>query len=146
MKIEATVLIDIDGDEASAIKTVANILAMYEIVGIKRHEKKRTGPQNNSLHLWLTQLAKELNDAGFDLKSITREGYKIPCTMNNLKEEIWRPTQISLFGKKSTTKVSTTQIQEIYLVIDKAISERTGVHVEWPSIESLMNDYETNMR
>lgn len=144
MKIEATILIDIDGDEASAIKTVANILAMYEIVEVKKHQKLRTIKQNRALHVYFTQLAQELNESGQDMKQVIR--VPISWSAYSVKEYLWRPLQKAMLGKDSTTELNTEEIEKIYDNMNRIIGERTGVCVPWPSIESLTNDYETNMQ
>lgn len=140
MKIEATVLIDIDGDEASAIKTAATLLAMYEIVEIKKYQKQRTIKQNRALHVYFTQLAQELNESGQDMKQVIR--VPISWSAYSVKEYLWKPLQKAMLGKDSTTELTTDEIDKVYDNMNRIIGERTGVYVEWPSIESLMNDYE----
>jgi hypothetical protein len=140
MKIEATVLIDIDGDEAPAIKTAATLLSMYEIVEIKKYQKPRTIKQNRALHVYFTQLAQELNESGQDMKQVIR--VPISWSAYSVKEHLWKPLQKAMLGKDSTTELTTDEIDKVYDNMNRIIGERTGVYVPWPSIESLMNDYE----
>jgi hypothetical protein len=101
--------------------------------------KTRTLRQNNSLHLYFEQLAEALRDAGYDMRSIIREGIPIPCTAYHIKESLWRPTQKQMLGKDSTTKLTTEEIDKVYDVINRAIGERFGIYVPFPCIENLMD-------
>jgi hypothetical protein len=103
--------------------------------------KQRTLQQNKSLHLWLDMLASALNDAGYhqnDRKLIVLD---VPFTKENLKENVVRPYMRALYPDyESTTELSTTELQDLYQALDQVIAERTGVHVEYPSLESLSEE------
>lgn len=101
--------------------------------------KRRTEQQNKALHLWFTLLAEALNSAGYDMKKVMH--VDIPWTDYNIKEFLWRPVQKAMFGKVSTTQLDTGDIDKIYDVVNKTIAERTGIHVPFPSIEHLMEEY-----
>ena len=101
--------------------------------------KPRTAKQNNSIWLFCELLAKRLSDAGFDMRTFPfREGLEIPFTKSAVMDLFWRPIQDAMFDKGSTRKLSTVEVQKVYEAVDRAISERTGVHVEWPCEDSLM--------
>jgi len=52
---------------------------------------------------------------------------------------IWKPTQETLFETRSTTKLTTKQIDEVFEVIHQALAN-IGVEIQFPSIETqLMN-------
>ena len=98
----------------------------------------RTPQQNKSLHKWLNDLAQELNASGQSMGDGKLIRMPIRYTGENLKELVLRPYMNALFPNiESTTQLSTTQIQELYQALDQIIAERSGVHVEWPSEESL---------
>lgn len=99
-------------------------------------EKKRTELQNRSLHLYFTQLAEALNDAGYDMKKTIRQEIDIYWTPYNIKEFLWRPVQNALYGKKSTTQLTTAEIDKVFELVNKTIGERTGVHIDWPCVEN----------
>lgn len=102
------------------------------------HEQNtRTLKQNSSLHLYFTLLADELNSAGYDMKKTIRQEVDIPWNAYSIKEYLWRPLQEAQLGKKSTTELTTTEIDQIYDTLNRVIGERTGVSVAFPSIESL---------
>lgn len=98
----------------------------------------RTNQQNRALHLWLTMLAEQLNDAGFSVNDKVVFQAEISFTKENIKESAVHPVMMALFPEvDSTAKLTSTQLQDVYSHVDRAISERTGVHVPWPTQEQL---------
>lgn len=100
-------------------------------------DKIRTLAQNRALHLCFKQLANLLNESGIDYTKLVIKA-DIPWSSEMCKELIWRPVQKAYSGTESTTKLKTTDIDAIFSVIIKSVSELTGQTLEWPSIESLM--------
>jgi hypothetical protein len=94
--------------------------------------KPRTDKQNNSLHLYLSQVAKALNDRNITFQMFFNEGYQVEWTKEICKNELWRPIQKAVTGKQSTTKPKTDQYSEIYEYLNRKLAEH-GVHVPWPS-------------
>lgn len=140
MRIEATIQLDIEapteGEALAVLEGRMNVIGV-EIIRARKLTNTRTARQNNALHLYLEQLATALREGGFDLKSVLKQDADIPCTPENLKENVWRKVQIAMFNKKSTTKLETDEVSKIYEVVDKTISERTGVTLPFPSMESM---------
>lgn len=104
---------------------------------VERIEKTRTIPQNRAMHLYFTQLAEALNDAGMDMRAVIRTNVEIPWTPVSIKEYLWRPVQNKSLRKKSTTELTIGEIDKIYEAVNRVVGERTGVHVPFPSIETL---------
>lgn len=105
------------------------------IVAIK--DGRRTEPQNNSLHLWLSQVATILNDAGIDqilfLEKLSGKA-EIPNTTISLKDRFWKPILKAMTGKESTTKMDTKEPDAIYQTACRILSTNFGiVPPEWPS-------------
>lgn len=104
------------------------------------NNKPRTNQQNAALHLLFRQIADELNASGFDVRATLKKDFELIWTQHLVKELLWRPVQKIVCGKKSTTQINTEEINQIFDIINKALSERTGVSFIFPSIESLMQD------
>jgi hypothetical protein len=87
--------------------------------------KKRTLSQNNSLHLWFTQIAEMLNETG---QTYTNE-MGIPCvyTMELLKEVYWKPTQKQLFDIESTKEMTGTILNNLIDSFTLWLSESKGI-------------------
>jgi hypothetical protein len=100
----------------------------------------RTKRQNDSIHLYCTQLAEAMNEAGYDLKTIVEMIVKagVPLTKDNVKETIWKPIQMSMFTIDSTTALDTKQVSEVYETINRDIVP-TGIHIPFPSITQLID-------
>lgn len=100
---------------------------------------QRTTTQNASMHKYLALIAHDLAESGQDMRKIVK--LPITPTMENVKENMWKPVMNALYpDKTSTTKLSTTEIQEVYETFNAAISERLGVGRDWPSIDSQLNE------
>lgn len=129
-------------DSRKGKETVGKLLNNLGIhsFDIKEEKKRRTDAQNRALHLYLTQLAEKLNDAGFDMRATISDGVDIPWTPQTVKENLWRPIQEAYLNKKSTTKLDTTDIDKVYDILNRTIGERTGVSVQFPCVEDLINN------
>jgi hypothetical protein len=101
----------------------------------------RTEQQNKALHLYCEQLSHALNDAGYEMKAVLAvKAVDVPWSKERVKEVLWRPIQEAMTGKESTTELNTVEPSEIYRVLDRHIASNFGVHVEWPSEESMMEE------
>jgi hypothetical protein len=122
-----------DPDQVAA--HLAKLNARNAFIDVEFHPtNQRSQEQNRALHLYLTNLAEELNKKGYDYRDVIH----VPIEWNliNCKNEIWRKTQIALTGKQSTKQLLTHEVGEVYDVINKLISERTGIYVPFPSLEN----------
>lgn len=102
--------------------------------------KQRTESQNKALHLYFTQLAEMLNDAGLDMRKVLKPSISIPWTPQTIKENLWKPIMEFQLQKSSTTEMTTKDINEVYDTINRHLGEQFGITVEFPSIESLINE------
>lgn len=101
--------------------------------------KKRSSQQNKSLHLFCKMIADKLNDEGqtWNMAGWFGRTYEVPFSLKIVKENIWKPIQLALFDKESTTALNTEEINKVVDVINKHISERFGISAEWPSLENI---------
>ena len=97
--------------------------------------KTRTARQNRALHLWLTMLAAELNDAGLDMRRFIRAEIDIPWTRESAKDYIWRPVQRAMFRQESTTRLRAGDYSKVYDVLNRHLGERYGIYIPWPQVE-----------
>ena len=101
-----------------------------------KEEKQRSSLQNNSLHLYCTEMAAMLNDSGISV-SVVYENIEADHTMENVKQ-LFRTFAIAKYGKKSTTELTTDEMTKVYEEVNRHYS-KFGVHLPWPSQESLIN-------
>ena len=118
-----------------ALEFLAGIPDGSEIEMVKTKPGKRTNRQNNSLHLYLSMLSKALTDAGLDMKKTLKPEIDIPWDEGGVlaKKFLWKPLQEAILGVESTTKPDTKGYSQVYDVLHRAMSEKHGVNVSWPS-------------
>ena len=103
--------------------------------------KTRTNVQNAALHKYCELMASELNQHGFDMHKVLSDSIAIPWNLLLVKELMWKPVQIAMIDEESTTKAGRKDYGDIYDVINRYISERFGVHVPWPSKETMGDNH-----
>ena len=140
-KYEAKILIEIEAETvAEGLKKVKEDLKIFNLIDVKPVISSRTLSQNNSLHLFFTELANELNDKGLDMRTLIRKEVEVSWTTYTVKEYLWRPLQKVLTGKSSTTKLNKTE--EIYLIyknLNRVLIERTKGEINFPMFPSYEN-------
>lgn len=94
-----------------------------------------TIPQRNALHLWFRQIANELNAAGWDMRKTLKPGVEIPWTEDSVKTHIFKEVMKVMFDKESTNDLTTGEVSQVYEVVDRHLSQSTGVHVPFPCEE-----------
>ena len=102
-------------------------------------ERKRTLQQNRALHKLFGMMAFALNGAGWDMKKTLKPEIDIPWSAETIKEFIWKPIQEAQLGKRSTTELSTKEVNEVYETIMRHFGEKFGLTVDFPSIEMLID-------
>jgi len=96
---------------------------------------KRTGLQKRAHHLYCSLLAEALNDSGQDMRKTLKPESEIPWTMENIKNLMFKPVALAMFGTESTTELSTKQISEVYETLNRHTASKLGVSVIWPHNE-----------
>lgn len=89
----------------------------------------RTIRQNKALHVYFELVAEELNNAGLYIANVIRAD--APWNKDRVKELIWKTTQEKMLGKRSTKELTTGEIDKVYDVVNRALSDK-GIHVEFP--------------
>lgn len=103
---------------------------------------QRTKQQNKALHVLFRLLSEQLNSAGLDMRKTLKPSVQIPWDPITVKEYLWRPIQEAQLDKRSTTELTTVEIDQVFDTINKHLGERFGFHVEFPSVEELIREYE----
>lgn len=106
------------------------------MVLIDRETGVRTPDQNSALHLYFENLASALNESGFPLKMILgTKTVELDWNAQMIKENVWRPIQVALTGKKSTTSLDkVSEIDKVYEHLNRFFSNPPfGLYVPFPS-------------
>ena len=104
-------------------------------------ETKRTTTQNKSIHLYLEMVARELANQGQTMKDVVRlmPEVEIPPTKDSLKQIVWKPIQETALGKKSTTELTTAEVNTIYDIISMFLAKNFEISLPFPSQEETDN-------
>jgi hypothetical protein len=94
--------------------------------------KRRTSRQNNAIHVYCREAAKDLNEAGCDQRKVLKPSLAIPWTMESFKDNLFKPIMQAMFGIESTTQLKTGQVGEVYEALNRELSEKFGVSTEFP--------------
>jgi len=98
--------------------------------------RTRTSRQRNALEVWCRQVADLLNDAG-----ITREVHssifklgslEVDWSQSAVKNEIWRPVQIALCDRESTTDATTVDYVLVHDALVRAFASKGISLPAWP--------------
>lgn len=85
------------------------------LVDLTEKTKKRTVTQNSAIHKYCEMIAEVLNDMGhtFEFKGLKKMQIEIPYSAILVKETIWKPIQMALFDKSSTTELTTSEVSKV---------------------------------
>ena len=123
----------------AAIKRIDFFKTTGTLFTLEPFHKIRSSKQNAALHLWFTQMADLLNNKGITFESIA--GLEAPFTAEYIKVNWFKPIAFAMFEINTTTKLNSNQINQIFDVVSKHLSEMTGEFIEFPSIENYEKTY-----
>ena len=127
-KKERGILIPYSDDDVKKLSSMADG-AVYEI-DIKNLDI-RTIQQNKALHKYFTILASVLNSAGFEISKVIK--VDTPWCAESIKDLLWRPVMKQQLNKNSTAKLTKEEVTQVYDTLNRALSLKCGVSVEFPS-------------
>src|SRR5580704_15804557 len=96
---------------------------------------QRTSQQNKALWKWFELLAAELNAAGLDQRVVLKPSVQIPWDKDDIHDQLWIPIQKAVVKTSSTTELTKQQVSEIFDIINRHLSERFNLSVQFPSHE-----------
>ena len=101
--------------------------------------EQRTEAQNNSIHLYLTWVAHELQNQGQTMQDVVKKitDIEIVTTKFNLKEVVWREIQKAQLGKESTTFLTKHEVNEIYEIMSRWLAKNFGIDLPFPNDEDI---------
>jgi len=104
--------------------------------------KQRTPQQNKAIHKYFSLVSDALNDAGLDMRAVLKADAELPWTPASVKTYIWKAVQDAMLDKESTTALTPKEVNEIYEVVDRHLSNAFNLHVNFPSWVGEMNSTE----
>ena len=102
---------------------------------------QRTDQQRKSIEVYCREVAKALNDAGYEYRELIEilnsKGIETPFTQENIKDDYFKRIEYALFKKTSTTELTTGEVNEIFEVMTKSLANNfeQAQYVPFPSEE-----------
>jgi len=53
--------------------------------------------------------------------------------MDSVKDVLWRPIQIAMFDKESTTQLETNEVSQVYEQLAKHLAENLNINQSFPN-------------
>jgi len=112
-----------------------------ETLKLPKADQQRTSPQNRACHKYFDLMANELKKSGVTFSEYVRMRPKLEMhwTPHRVKE-LWKEACFHMYGHTSTAQMTTKQVNDVYDVVNKALGEITGVHIPFPSFETLIEE------
>ncbi len=103
------------------------------------HPKQRTENQNRAIHLYLTWVARELQNQGQTMQQVVKKIDKVEITptMQNVKEIVWREIQKTMFKKDSTTFLTKHEVTQVYEVMSMWLAKNFNISLPFPNDEDI---------
>ena len=101
-------------------------------------EEQRTQAQNNALHLYFSQVSKQMSDAGFTVQHVLSFTADLQPTPSFVKR-LWQEIQLRVLDKRHTHELKKQEeIDKVYDEMNLFLGEKLGLEsVPFPSLESL---------
>ena len=99
---------------------------------------QRTSQQNAALHLYFELVDEALNNAGYGVQTVLKKTMEISWSKSLVKDLLWRHAQNKLLDKRSTTMLTTKDIDKVYDELNRFLSEKFGITEAFPSLDELI--------
>ena len=128
----------IDADIYYRIKEISEMkwqatAKLAEFLETVKPKRQRTIDQNSGLHLYFSQIADALNNAGLTVQEALKGLMDMEWSLFRVKDLIWRQAQKKYLGKKSTTELDKVgEIDEVYDHINRWLGTRGIENIPFP--------------
>lgn len=87
------------------------------------------------MHLYFSQVAEALDREGHTVQQVVSaiRRAEIRVTPEIVKEVMWKPLQQVMYGKKSTTELSRSEVDRVYEALNHFIGREFGLFIPFPS-------------
>ena|SRR3990167_1766404 len=104
---------------------------------METNETRRTLKQNKALHKYFELVAHELCNGGHSMQDVVKVIPLIELIPSRelVKEVIWKPIQKTVFEKKSTTELSTAEINKVYEMVSMFLAKNFEIDLPFPNYE-----------
>lgn len=97
--------------------------------------EQRTNQQNKALHLFFTQLAEGLNDAGLYANIVLKPSYQIQWTSETIKRDLFCQLSKAMYNKEHTSDLTKKEVDKVYEQLMQILGEKHEFYLDFPSSE-----------
>lgn len=103
-------------------------------------DKLITPKQMSSLHVAFRQFAEGMNDSGYSVQQVVH--LPLSFTEAIFKDSIARVVLKHKTEKESFTELFTTEVDEFYDELNRAIGDKFGLSLPYPCLQSMMDEFD----
>ena len=93
----------------------------------------RTEQQQKAIEVYCHAVAEACNTKGLDMVEVlSKKAVEIPWTQYMVKELIFKKIEFAMLGKVSTTQLETTEVSNIYDVMNRWLINQFNISVPFP--------------
>lgn len=99
------------------------------------------------MYRWFYDVANALEELGITRKTIVQNlgDSDIPITEQYIKEVVWFHFMVSMYGKTSTTELTTDELTKVERATTEHLKQKYGIDVEWWGADGkAFEDYYSN--
>ena len=83
-----------------------------------------TDAQRRATHKFFKDISKHLNDNGYTMSIILKDGAPWGQDGMDFKSRIWKVMVEALYGKKSSEKLNPDEVNEVYMAVCAALADK----------------------
>jgi hypothetical protein len=122
-----------------------------EIVEYQEPEPKkagRTGAQNKAMHVGFGLVARALNEAGLDMRTVLKPDIELPWTKDSVKQYLFKPILTLMYGKDHTADLDKLEEPEaVWETMMRFLMQNHGVeHIPFPHDPRKQKAYEDSFK
>jgi len=107
---------------------------MKHINEITVAEKLRTGQQQAAIEVACRLLADAFDAHGVDkLAVLEKKHIPVNWTQGSVKDDLFKPVMTALYGKTSTTRLSTAEVSDVWNRLSDFTDEHWNIRIDFPS-------------
>ena len=101
----------------------------------------RTLLQNRAIHKYLEMVAHELQNQGVTMQEVVKkvDWIEITPTKDSIKSVIWKPIQETILGKRSTTELTTAEVDKVYDIMSMFLAKQFEISLPFPNEQETEN-------
>jgi len=89
--------------------------------------------QQKAIHVYMRLLSEALNDGGWTIQQVLAQAVDRDWDLISAKNNLWRPIQVAMFDKESTTQLDRDEVVKVYEILNRHTSNIFGIGMNFPN-------------